>query len=149
MWEQTSLEAYNELLFGCLDEEVAALQQRKAEYDEARRQSDGSDTSGDCSSNDSSSVAELVVEGSQGPLQPLLGRRVPRVKGVLCPGGLAPKRLRKETMGQFNQGRRQKGEKGRRRGGVGRGGDRDMAGGACQGSEWILVVQAWLLAGTQ
>ena len=39
LWEQTSLEAYNELLFGCLDPEVAVLQQDKAEYDEARRQS--------------------------------------------------------------------------------------------------------------
>ena len=36
MWEQSSLEAYNKLLFGCLGGEVAALQQRKAEYDEAR-----------------------------------------------------------------------------------------------------------------
>ena len=52
-------------MFGCLDGEVAALQQRKAEYDEARRQSDGSDTSGDCSDDASGSVAELVVEGRQ------------------------------------------------------------------------------------
>ena len=28
LWEQGSLEAYNELLFGYLDEEVEALQQR-------------------------------------------------------------------------------------------------------------------------
>ena len=92
LWEQSSLEAYNELLFGCLDGEVAALQQRKAEYDEARRQSDGSDTSGDCSDDDSGSVAELVVEGRQGPLQPLLGKRVQRVESALQPGGLALKR---------------------------------------------------------
>ena len=36
LWEQTLLEAYDELLFGCLDPEVATPQQRKAEYDEAR-----------------------------------------------------------------------------------------------------------------
>ena len=29
LWEQGSLEAHNELLFGCLDGEVEALQQRK------------------------------------------------------------------------------------------------------------------------
>ena len=37
LWEQGSLEAYNELLFGNLDEEVEALQQRKAVCDEERR----------------------------------------------------------------------------------------------------------------
>ena len=141
------MEAYNELSFGCLDPEVAVLQQDKAESDEARRRSDGGDTSGDCSDGDSGSVAELVVEGRQGPLQPLPRKRVLRVESALLPGGLAPKRLRKETRGQFNQGRRQKRGKGRRRGGVGRG-DRDMASGACQGSEWNLVMQTWLLADT-
>ena len=30
LWEQDSLEALNEVLFGCLDGEVEALQQRKA-----------------------------------------------------------------------------------------------------------------------
>ena len=44
LWEQVSLEAYNELLFSCLDEEVDALQQYKAQYDEARRLTDGSDS---------------------------------------------------------------------------------------------------------
>ena len=63
LWEQTLLEAYNELLFGRLDLEVAVLQQDKAEYEEARRQSDGDATSGDSSGGDSGSVAELVVEG--------------------------------------------------------------------------------------
>ena len=101
LWEQSSLEAYDELLFGCLDGEVATLQQRKAEYDEARRQSGGSDTSGGYSDSDSGSVAELVVERRQGSLQPLLGKRVKRVESALHPGGLAPKRLRNETMGQF------------------------------------------------
>ena len=37
VWEQGSLEAYSEWLFGYLDGEVEALQQRKAEYDEERR----------------------------------------------------------------------------------------------------------------
>ena len=97
-WEQSSLEAYNELLYGCLDGEVAALQQRKAEYDEARMRSDGSDTCGGCSDSDSGSVAELVVERRQGPLQTLMGKRVQRVESALHPGGLAPKRLRNETM---------------------------------------------------
>ena len=73
LWEQTLLEAYNELLFGCLDVEVTALQQDKAEYDEARRQSDGSDDSGGCSDGGSGSVAELVAGGRQDPLQPVLG----------------------------------------------------------------------------
>ena len=44
LWEQDSLEAHNELLFGCLDGEVEALQQRKAVYDEERRLSDGSES---------------------------------------------------------------------------------------------------------
>jgi hypothetical protein len=34
LWEQDSLEAHNEVLFGCLDGEVEALQLRKAVYDE-------------------------------------------------------------------------------------------------------------------
>ena len=41
LWEQGSLEAHNEVLFGYLDGEVGALRQRKAEYDEARRLSEG------------------------------------------------------------------------------------------------------------
>ena len=44
LWEQASLEAHNEVRFGCLDGEVEALQQRKAVYDEERRLSDGSDS---------------------------------------------------------------------------------------------------------
>jgi hypothetical protein len=50
----------------------------------------------------------------------LLGKRVQRVESALHPGGLAPKRLRNETMGQFNQGRQQKRGVSRRRGGTGR-----------------------------
>ena len=44
MWAQGSMEVHNELLFGCLDCEVEALQQRKAVYDEARSLSYGSDS---------------------------------------------------------------------------------------------------------
>ena len=44
LWGQGSLEAYNGVLLGCLDSEVGALRQRNAEYDEARRLSDGSDS---------------------------------------------------------------------------------------------------------
>ena len=58
LWEQDSLEAYNELLFGNLDGEVEALQQRKAVYDEERRLSDGSDSCWSCSDSDSGSVSE-------------------------------------------------------------------------------------------
>ena len=50
----------------------------------------------------------------------MLGKRVQRVESALHPGGLAPKRLRNETMGQFNQGRQQKKGVSRRRGGTGR-----------------------------
>jgi hypothetical protein len=37
LWEQDSLEAFNELLFGSLDGEVEALRKRRAVYDEERR----------------------------------------------------------------------------------------------------------------
>ena len=55
---------YNELLFGCLDEEVEALQQYKAQYDEARRLSDGSDScwSHSGSDSDSEAVPEVDIE---------------------------------------------------------------------------------------
>ena len=61
LWEQDSLVACNEWLFGCLDVEVGALQQRKAVYDEARRLSDGSDSCWSCSGSDSGNEAELEV----------------------------------------------------------------------------------------
>ena len=56
------MEAYNELLFGCLDEEVEALQQYKAQYDEARRLSDGSDSCWSHLGSDSDSEAVLEVD---------------------------------------------------------------------------------------
>ena len=64
LWEQGTLEAYNELLFGNLDAEVEAVQQRKAAYDEERRLSEGSDScwSGACSDSDSATEIEVSTE---------------------------------------------------------------------------------------
>ena len=45
------------------------------------------DTSGGCSDGNSGSVAELVVEGGQGPLQPSPRKRVSRGESALVPGG--------------------------------------------------------------
>ena len=96
LWEQDSLEAYIEVLFGCLDSEVEALRQRKAEYDEARRLSDGSDSCWSGSDNDSGSEAVLeagikppalegaVVVAAQG------GELVGEGQGALQPGSRAP-----------------------------------------------------------
>ena len=63
LWEQESLEAMNGVLFGCLDPEVAAMQQRKAVYDEERRMSEGSDSCWSDAGSDSSSVIEQKVDG--------------------------------------------------------------------------------------
>ena len=52
------------------DWKVQALQQRKAEYGETRRQPDGSDTCGSCSDSDAGRVVELVV----GSVPPALER---------------------------------------------------------------------------
>ena len=64
LWEQGTLEAYNELLFGNLDAEVEAVQQRKAAYDEERRLSEGSDSCWSGAESDSGSAAEM--EGREG-----------------------------------------------------------------------------------
>jgi hypothetical protein len=67
LWEQDTLEAYNELLFGNLDADVEALQRRKAVYDEERRLSEGSASmclSASCWSgadSDSDSATEIEV----------------------------------------------------------------------------------------
>ena len=66
MWKQDSFEACNEVLFDYLDSEVGVLKQRKAEYDVARRLSDGSDSCWSCSDNDSGS--EAVLEAGIRPL---------------------------------------------------------------------------------
>ena len=76
LWEQDSLEACNELLFGCLDEEVEALQQYKAQYDEARRLSDGSDPCWSHTGSDSHSEVVLEVDTELLPMGVL--RRGPR-----------------------------------------------------------------------
>ena len=44
LWEQGSLEAHDEVLFGHLEGEVRASKQRKANYDETRRLHEGSDS---------------------------------------------------------------------------------------------------------
>jgi hypothetical protein len=111
LWEQDSLEALNEVLSGSLEGEVRALKQRKAGYDEARRQSDGSDSCWSGADSDSDSAAELEVvdepsalEGAaaeQGEVEPLR------------PRGLAPKRLGDRTTEQGGRGKQQQ----RRQGG--------------------------------
>ena len=68
LWEQGSQQAYNELLFGCLDDEVEALQQSKAHYDEARRLSDGSDSCWSHPCSDSGSEAGLEVGTGSPPM---------------------------------------------------------------------------------
>jgi hypothetical protein len=61
LWEQDSLEALNKVLSGSLEDEVRALKRRRADYDEARRQSDGSDSCWSDAYSDSDSVAALEV----------------------------------------------------------------------------------------
>ena len=146
LWEQDSLEALNEVLSGSLEGEVRVLKRRKADYDEARRQSDGSDSCWSGADSDSDSAAELeVVDGpsalegtaaEQGEVEPLR------------PRGLAPKRLGDRTTEQGGRGKQQQRRKGGGEEGAGKRQQRG-ASGACQGSEWILVVQSWLLAGIQ
>ena len=63
LWEQGSLEAYTEVLFGNLDADVEALQQRKAVYDEERRLSEGSDSCWSNAGSDSDSATE--IEGGE------------------------------------------------------------------------------------
>ena len=103
LWEQDSLEALNEVLAGCLEGEMRAPKRRKAVYDEARRQSDGSDSCWGGTDSDFDSAAELEVvdepsalEGAaaeQGEVEPLR------------PRGLAPKRLRDRTIEQDGRGK--------------------------------------------
>ena len=118
LWEQDSLEAQNEVLAGLLEGEVRALKQRKADYDEARRQSDGSDSCWSGADSDSDSAAELEVvseppalEGAaaeQGEVEPLR------------PRGLAPKRLRDRTIEQDGRGKQQQKRKGSGKEGAGK-----------------------------
>jgi hypothetical protein len=64
LWEQGSLKAYNELLFGNLDAEVEAVPQRRAVYDEERRLSEGSASCWGGADSDSDSATE--IEGGEG-----------------------------------------------------------------------------------
>ena len=179
LWEQDSLEACNEWLFGYLDGEVEVLQQRKAVYDEERRLSDGSDSCWSDAGSDSDSEAELVVgsrppalEGAvmvavqegelvglgqfKGPLQSdgklpaVLGKRMQREGNPLHSRELAPKRMRDLATDREGQGKQQQ-----RKGSKGRGG-------AEQGNQgngkWSMpgfsvnpgtIVQCRLLATTQ
>jgi len=147
LWEQDSLEAHNELLFGHLEPEVGALQQRKAEYDEERRLSEGSDSCWSDADSDTDSTAELevaeeplAVEGAavvatqagelegvaQGPLQPdgrapaMLGRSEQGEVEPLGPRGMPPKRLRDRTIEQDDRERQQQRRKGSGKGEAGR-----------------------------
>ena len=151
LWEQDSLEAQNEVLSGLLEGEVRALRRRKAVYDEARRQSDGSDSCWSDTDSDSDSAAELEVvdessalkgaaaeqggelEGAaQGPPQPdgrapaMLGRSGQGEVEPLRPRGLAPKRLRDRTIEQDGRGKQQQRRKG---GGKGEAGGKQQGGG--------------------
>ena len=118
LWEQDSLEALNEVLSGSLEGEVRALKRRKADYDEARRQSDGSDSCWSGADSDSDSAAELEVadepsalEGAaaeQGEVEPLR------------PRGLAPKRLRDRAIEQEGRGKQQQRRKGGGKKGAGK-----------------------------
>ena len=63
------MEAHNELLSGCLDDEVEALQQHKAQYDEARRLSDGSNPCWSHPGSDSDSEAVLEVDIESLPME--------------------------------------------------------------------------------
>ena len=100
LWEQDSLEAYNELLFGNFDGEVEALQQRKAVYDEERRLSEGSGSCWSCSDSDSGSVAELEVGNGPPALE---GAVMVVTLGGEAEGaarGLASKRKREDALTQ-------------------------------------------------
>ena len=87
----------------------------------------------------------LLLEG-RAPAVP--GRSVQGEVEPLRPRGLAPKRLRDRDhrAGWSRQAAAE--EEGQWWREAGRS-SRVVASGACQGSEWILVVQSWLLAGTQ
>ena len=63
LWKLDSLEAQNEVLAGLLEGKVRALRRRKAEYDEARRLSDGSDScwSDPDGDSDNESAPELDI----------------------------------------------------------------------------------------
>ena len=86
LWEQESLEAMDGVLFGCLDPEVAAMQRKKAVYDEERRLSEGSDSCWSDADSDSSSVVEREAVTVVGEADAALRTRIlPPHNAVACP----------------------------------------------------------------
>ena len=99
LWEQGSLEPYNEVLFGNLDGDVEALQQRKAVYDEERKLSEGSDS---CWSNTGSDSDSTEIEVDIEPIA-LEGAVVAVIQGgeeEIAAVELAGKRKRKNELAQ-------------------------------------------------
>ena len=97
---QGSLEAYSRVLFGHLDGEVWALRQRKADYGEARRLSDGS---GSCWSNTGSgsdSAAEIEVGIEPLALEGVMVAVIQGGEGEGTTGELAGKREGKNELAQ-------------------------------------------------
>ena len=144
LWEQDSLEALNEVLAGCLEGEVRALKQRKADYDEERRQSEGSDSCWSGADSDSDSAAELEVINEPSALE-----SAAEEQGVVeppRPKGLAPKRLRDRATEQDGRGKQQQKRKGGGKEGAGKEQQSKWSMTGFRESEWILVVQSWLLA---
>ena len=118
LWEQDSLEALNEVLYGSLEGEVRALKRRKADYDEARRQSDGSDSCWSGADSDSDSAAELEVVDEPSALEGAAAEQ--GVVEPLRPRGLAPKRVRDRTTEQDGRGKQQQRRKDSGKGEAGR-----------------------------
>ena len=100
LWEQGSLEAYNEVLFGCLDGEVEALQQRKAGYGEARRLSDASDSCWSNTGSCSDSAAEIEVDIEPIALEGAVVAVIQGGEGEGAAGELAGKRKRENELAQ-------------------------------------------------
>ena len=100
LWEQGSLEAYNELLFGYLDGEVEALQQRKAEYDEERRLSEGSDSCWSGANSDSDSAAEIEAGTEPIALEGAVVAVIQGGEGEGAAGERAGKRKRRHKLAQ-------------------------------------------------
>jgi hypothetical protein len=118
LWEQDSLEALNEVLAGCLEGEVRALKQRKADYDEERRQSEGSDSCWSGADSDPDSAAELEVVDEPSALEDAAAEQ--GEVEPLRPSGLAPKRLRDKTIEQDGRGKQQQRRKGGGKKGAGK-----------------------------
>ena len=79
------------MLAGLLEGEVRALKQRKTDYDEARRQSDGSDSCWSGADSDTDSAAELKVVSEPSALEGAAAER--GEVEPLRPRGLAPKNV--------------------------------------------------------